>query len=89
MLKTTIDNNQNIDISKYTQLSRFIKRQNVGFQSKKSKVLTSEQVEQFLREAADTDHLATKVKRHLTDTLHRQTSIKYETTFSVLISRLL
>lgn len=62
MLKTTIDNNKGIDVTKYSQLQRFLKKQNVGFVAKKSKVFTTQEVEKFLHEAPDETYLATKVK---------------------------
>ncbi|KAL0869286.1 hypothetical protein ABMA27_007548 [Loxostege sticticalis] len=48
-------------ISEYPKLNAFLKRQSDGFTSKKSKILTSDEVEKFLNEAPDDRYLATKV----------------------------
>lgn len=61
MLKAVIKLKHDIDIKTYTRLTAFLKRQSAGFQSKKSKVLTAEQIETFINEAPDQQHLATKV----------------------------
>ncbi|XP_012258559.2 uncharacterized protein LOC105687471 [Athalia rosae] len=61
MLKSTIISRDDIDISSYTNLTAFLKRQATGFKSKKSKVLTSHDVEEFLNKAPDMKYLATKV----------------------------
>ncbi|XP_051164650.1 uncharacterized protein LOC127283675 [Leptopilina boulardi] len=61
MLKTTINNKKNIDIKNYKQLLAFLKKKNTGYNPKKSEVLTSDQIEQFLKEADDTEYLDIKV----------------------------
>lgn len=61
MLKSTINANNNIDIGTYTKLSAFLKQQATGYKSKKTKVLTSNDVEMFLNKAPDEIYLATKV----------------------------
>lgn len=61
MLKSVFNIRENIDISKFPKLLAFLKRRNEGFKPKKSKILTSEQVDQFLREAADDQYLMVKV----------------------------
>ncbi|KAL0881723.1 hypothetical protein ABMA27_001517 [Loxostege sticticalis] len=51
-------------ISEYPKLNSFLKRRvykSDGFTSKKSKILTSDEVEKFLNEAPDDRYLATKV----------------------------
>lgn len=61
MLKSMLKIKNDVDISKYPKLNAFIKRQSDGFTSKKSKILTSNEVERFLNEAPDDRYLATKV----------------------------
>lgn len=61
MLKSTLRLKSNFDIGKYNLLTAFLKRNSVGFHSKKSKILTAEHVERFLKEAPDVEYLATKV----------------------------
>lgn len=61
MLKSTLNLNNNIDISKYIKLTSYLKRQSDGFHSKKSKVLSSEEIEKFINEAPNDKYLDTKV----------------------------
>uniref|UniRef100_A0A6P7GT43 Uncharacterized protein LOC114346084 n=1 Tax=Diabrotica virgifera virgifera TaxID=50390 RepID=A0A6P7GT43_DIAVI len=61
MLKSVINIRVDIDISKFPKLLAFLKRRNEGFKPKKSRILTSEQVDQFLREAPDDKYLMLKV----------------------------
>jgi hypothetical protein len=61
MLKTMIKTKNDIDIKSYNKLTAFLKRQSTGYQSKKSKVLTAENVENFINDAPDHLYLATKV----------------------------
>lgn len=63
MLKTTLKINENLDIAKYLKLTAFLKRKSDGFQAKKSKILSSENVEKFLSEAPEEIYLATKVNK--------------------------
>ncbi|KAJ8912179.1 hypothetical protein NQ315_006146 [Exocentrus adspersus] len=51
----------NIDITKYFKLKALLKRKSDGYIPKKSKTLTTKQINQFLHEAPDTQHLFTKV----------------------------
>lgn len=62
MLKSTIIANHNIDVKSYSKLIAFLKKQSVGFASKKSKTLTTEDIEKYLKEAPDQIYLATKVQ---------------------------
>lgn len=62
MLKSTINLNNSINIGHYAKLTSFLKRQSNGYECKKSKVLTSPQIEKFLNEAPDDKFLATKVR---------------------------
>lgn len=61
MIKSMVMVKSNIDISKYPKLKAFLKRKNDGYKPKKSKVLTDEQVYQFLIQAPDNNFLMTKV----------------------------
>uniref|UniRef100_A0A6P7GK61 Uncharacterized protein LOC114337833 n=1 Tax=Diabrotica virgifera virgifera TaxID=50390 RepID=A0A6P7GK61_DIAVI len=61
MLKSVINIRVDIDISKFPKLLAVLKRRNEGFKPKKSRILTSEQVDQFLREAPDDKYLMLKV----------------------------
>ncbi|XP_023012518.1 uncharacterized protein [Leptinotarsa decemlineata] len=61
MLKYMISMKKNIDISKYTTLLAFLKKNAVGYQAVKSKNLTKQDVDTFLREADDHTYLLMKV----------------------------
>lgn len=61
MLKSTVRTKNGIDIKSYTNLIAFLKRRSDGHISRKSKVLTSTEVEKFIKEAPDNQYLATKV----------------------------
>jgi len=51
MIKLVLKVKHNIDISKFYNLTAFLKKANDGFRPKKSKVLEREEVEKFLSEA--------------------------------------
>ncbi|CAK1577852.1 unnamed protein product [Parnassius mnemosyne] len=61
MIKSMLKIRNNVDISEYPKLNAFLKRQSDGFTTKKSKILTSNEVERFLSEAPDNCYLAKKV----------------------------
>lgn len=61
MLKLTLQMNHDVHLKNYKTLIAFLKRQSTGLRSKKSKVLSSNDVEKFLNEAPDDMYLATKV----------------------------
>lgn len=61
MLRSTISVKHNVEISTYTKLKAFLKRKSDGFQPKKSKTLSAEEVRKFIDEAPDEIYLATKV----------------------------
>ena len=61
MLKATINYNHGIDIGRYTQVLKFLKKKSDGYTSTKARKLSAEQVERFLVEAPDREYLATKV----------------------------
>lgn len=64
MLKSTIMVKNNIDISKFSKLNAFLKKQNVGYKAKKSAVFTREDINKFLTEAPDKNYLMWKVIKH-------------------------
>ncbi|KAK4886064.1 hypothetical protein RN001_002335 [Aquatica leii] len=51
MLKSTLNLKHNVDISKYCKLIAYLKKQNVGYQPKKSSIFTKENIENFLKNA--------------------------------------
>lgn len=61
MLKLAISLERNEDISKYKKLIAFIKRKNDGYEPRKSKVFTKEQITDFLVKAPNQSYLAMKV----------------------------
>lgn len=61
MLKTMLNLKNNVDISKFHELTTLLKRKNFGYKPKMSKVLTIEQTDKFLKEASDDTFLVTKV----------------------------
>ncbi|CAK1580078.1 unnamed protein product [Parnassius mnemosyne] len=61
MIKSMLKIRNNVDISEYSKLNAFLKRQSDGFATKKLKILTSNEVERFLNEAPDDRYLATKI----------------------------
>lgn len=61
MLKATLKAKENIDIEKFGALIPYLKKLNVGYRSKKSKVLTREEIEIFLNLAKDGEYLFVKV----------------------------
>lgn len=63
MLKATLKFHENFEIGKHSKLTAFLKRSAVGYKSKQSKVLSSENIETFLSEAPDEKYLAMKVNR--------------------------
>lgn len=72
MLKATIKSTHNVNISDYSKLIAFLKKKNVGFQSKKANVFTADEVQKFLDEAPDEEYLAIKVNQlhfHLLPTI--------------------
>ena len=68
MVKACIQVNDDVDISRYSKLVLFLKRNSGGYQAKKSKVLTRSEIETFLLTADDNEFLMIKVKT-LTDYL--------------------
>ncbi|KAJ8984854.1 hypothetical protein NQ317_013055 [Molorchus minor] len=60
MLKTMINIKNNIDISSYPKLRSFLKLKSTGYKTKKSKILTPEQIKHFLLKTPDREYLFTK-----------------------------
>ncbi|CAH1366188.1 unnamed protein product, partial [Tenebrio molitor] len=61
MLKATLKVHRNIDISKYSKLIVFLKSKSRTYKPKKAKILESEHIKQFLKEAPDEKYLMVKV----------------------------
>lgn len=61
MLRATISVKHDIQINTYAKLLAFLKRKSDGHRAKKSKILTTQNVETFLNEAPDHSFLAIKV----------------------------
>lgn len=61
MLRTMLNINNNVEIVKYAKLRAFLKRKSDGYRSKKSRIFTSEQIHNFIKEAPDNEYLLTKV----------------------------
>ncbi|KAJ8979176.1 hypothetical protein NQ317_018998 [Molorchus minor] len=61
MLKTMINIKNNIDISSYPKLCSFLKLKSTGYKTKKSKILTPEQIKHFLLKAPYREYLFTKL----------------------------
>lgn len=61
MLRTTINIYNNTNISTYCKLISFIKRKSDGYKPKKSKTLTPPQINNFLKNAPDSQYLFMKV----------------------------
>lgn len=61
MLRSTLDLKKGVNISKYSKLRAFLKRQNEGYRPKKARVFTKEQVDGFLNTAPDNLYLLMKV----------------------------
>ena len=62
MLKSTLNINNNVDISKYSKLWAFLKRKSEGYIPKKAKTFTPEEINKFIKESTDGIYLATKVR---------------------------
>lgn len=65
MLKSTIYIKHNIKIESYAKLRALLKRQSEGYQAKKSKAFTGEEINKFINEAPDVKYLATKVNNNI------------------------
>lgn len=63
MLRITMKNHGNLDISTYKKLLAFLKKNSVGYKSE-SRAFSSDEVYKFLTEAPDETHLFLKVYCH-------------------------
>jgi hypothetical protein len=61
MLKLMLNIRDGIDVTKFLKLVPFLKKKSVGYQAKKSQVLTREQINLFLEKASDENYLLWKV----------------------------
>lgn len=61
MIKSSLLVKNGVDVGKYFKVMAYLKRKSEGYRSKKSKILTHEQVENFLNEAPDEKYLMVKV----------------------------
>lgn len=61
MIRSTLQANNNVDISKYLKLITFLKQNAKGYRPKKSKIFTRTQINDFLNNAPDEVYLMTKV----------------------------
>lgn len=63
MLKPIVRLKHEVQINSYTKLLSYIRRLSVGHRLKKSRVLTAQNIETFLKDAPDYSFLAMKVSR--------------------------
>ncbi|KAJ8688068.1 hypothetical protein QAD02_023863 [Eretmocerus hayati] len=65
MLKTMIEENKHMNIYRYQELKGSLKQKNEGYACKESPTLSSEDIQGFLVNAPNRDHLADKVYHHV------------------------
>lgn len=78
MLKTMLNVRDGIDVKKFLKLVPFLKKKSVGYRAKKSKVFTHEQIDSFLKQASDANHLLWKVYKY-------GKKVKYDVLFIIII----
>ena len=61
MLRSTLNLYHEVEINKHSKLRALLKRKSDGYQKKKSKTFSPEEINKFLNIAPDVVHLATKV----------------------------
>jgi len=61
MLKAVLSVRENIEINKFARVIAFLKRNSVGYEPTKSKVLTRQEIHEFMRNADDDKYLLIKV----------------------------
>lgn len=61
MLKRTLSTHDGVDINKFQNLKFFLSVNSKGYKPKKSAVLKWTEIESFLKDASDHDHLVSKV----------------------------
>jgi hypothetical protein len=64
MLRSCLNINKNVDISRYAKLQAFLKKQGENYQPKKSKILEVEDICRFIGHADNKMYLAMKVCSH-------------------------
>ena len=62
MIRSKLLQTENTDISKYASLKRFISVANQNYTPKKAKILSTQNIENFLNKAPDQHYLAIKVR---------------------------
>ncbi|XP_044745426.1 uncharacterized protein LOC123307256 isoform X2 [Coccinella septempunctata] len=61
MLRTMMNINDNIDIGNYCKVRAFLKRNSCGYRPKKSKIFSSDEIDNFINNAPDEFYLLDKV----------------------------
>ena len=61
MIKAVLSVKENIEINKFSRVIAFLKRNSVGYEPTKSKVLTRQEIDTFLTNADDMKYLLIKV----------------------------
>lgn len=61
MLKATLNLKENVDLKQFPRLVPYLKSKAVGHRSKKSAIFTRDDINKFISEANDQDHLLMKV----------------------------
>ncbi|PSN38549.1 hypothetical protein C0J52_14813 [Blattella germanica] len=64
VLKTTLNVKHGIDISQYTKLYSLLKQKSVGYNGKKAKIFSTDEIKTFIDEAPDNTHLLIKVCKY-------------------------
>ncbi|XP_056639715.1 uncharacterized protein LOC130447080 [Diorhabda sublineata] len=59
-LKSTLSMKQKVDISKYPKLQASLKRKSEGYEPKKARTLSSNDIKQFIGKASDIKYLRSK-----------------------------
>lgn len=65
MLKAMLSIRDGVDVRKFMKLIPFLKKKSVGYEAKKSKTLTLNQINEFLEKANDENYLLWKVNNKL------------------------
>ena len=63
MIQSVLKLNHDVDLEKYGKLRAFLKRKSEGFQAKKSKTLTPDEIKKFIDEAPNATYLLHKVNK--------------------------
>ena len=76
LLRTVLSIRNDTNIANYQKLKSFLKRQSDGFKSKKSKILTAEDINKFIKEAPDYKYLFSELRRIARKTIARKTMLE-------------